>query len=524
MITSDASLYDGCSVGDLAVLAFSRYADRVALVTGDQEYTYRDVKERVSQVIQVLKAHGLKQGDGLAMLSINRPEVLFVSLAVNIMGVRYTPLHPLGSEDDHKYILEDAEITALIVDNQAYAERGRALQDNVPALKKVFTFGEAAFGIDLSAAMTNYTPQPLVVESCATDICNIQYTGGTTGRPKGVIHPHRSLVAARMATLVEVDWPKNIRFLAVTPLSHAAGAMILPVLLQGGTIYPEPKFDPAGFLKKVEQERINIVFIVPTIIYVLLDQPDIQKFDLSSLHTILYGASPIAPSRLAEALKMFGPVFQQGYGQTEAPLLLCVLHKQDHDPARPDRLASCGTPTAGMIVKILDEDHQEVPVGDVGEICVRGPQVMEGYWKRPEETVEAFRGDWLHTGDMARRDEDGYITIVDRAKDMIITGGFNVFPREIEDVLAQHPAVAMSAVIGVPDERWGEQVKAVVVLKAEAEATAEDLMAFVQDRKGKVYAPKSVDFADSIPVTALGKPDKKQIRAQYWQGEARQVH
>jgi fatty-acyl-CoA synthase len=219
----------------------------------------------------------------------------------------------------------------------------------------------------------------------------------------------------------------------------------------------------------------------------------------------------------------FGPVFMQLYGQTEAPQVVTALRRADHDLARPERLGSCGLPAAGLQVKLLCDNLREVAPGEVGEICVRGPLVMEGYWRRQEENAAVFRGGWLHTGDMAKADGDGFFYIVDRSKDMIISGGFNVFPREVEDVLTQHPAVSAAAVIGVPDPKWGEAVKAIIVRRPGAAATADQLMAWVKEKKGAVYAPKSVDFADSLPVTALGKPDKKALRARYWAGRERQV-
>ena len=306
--------------------------------------------------------------------------------------------------------------------------------------------------------------------------------------------------------------------------THAAGVMIAPAMLRGGTVVLEPGFDAAGWLGAVERHRITATFLVPTMIYMLLDHAQTRTRDLASLEMIVYGASPMAPARLAEGIEVFGPVFSQLYAQTEAPNTVTALRMSDHDPDNPERLASCGSPLAGIQVALLDDDGNEVPTGAVGEICVRGPLVMAGYWKRAEETAEAFRGGWLHTGDMARCDEDGFLYIVDRAKDMIISGGFNVYPREVEDVLASHPAVAEAAVIGVPDEKWGEAVKAIVVLKPGAAVTAEELTALVREKKGPVQASKSLEFADDLPLTPLGKPDKKALRARYWQGQERQVH
>jgi fatty-acyl-CoA synthase len=301
--------------------------------------------------------------------------------------------------------------------------------------------------------------------------------------------------------------------------------MIVAVMMRSGLFVMSKSFDAQRFFDLVEQHRITTTFLVPTMIYVLLDHPAIATADLSSLQTIIYGASPMSPSRLVEGMKRFGPVFMQLYGQSEAPNCVTVLRRIDHDPEHyPQRLASCGAPIGNLQVRLLDDDGHEVADGEVGEICCRGPLVMAGYWNKPQETAKALRHGWLYTGDLARRDADGFLYIVDRSKDMIITGGFNVFPREIEDVLTRHPAVAAAAVIGVPDDKWGEAVKAVVVLKSGESASAEALIAMVRDAKGAVHAPKSVDFADSLPVTGLGKPDKKALRATYWGATTRAVN
>jgi fatty-acyl-CoA synthase len=287
----------------------------------------------------------------------------------------------------------------------------------------------------------------------------------------------------------------------------------------------ERGFDASRFAALVARHRATMTFLVPTMIYRLLDEPGLDAAALAGLEVVIYGAAPISPARLAEAVRRFGPVFMQLYGQTEAPNAITALRRADHDPDRhPERLASCGVPIGPSRVALLDEDGREVPHGEVGEICVRGPLVTAGYWNRPEETAHAYRHGWLHTGDMARSDADGFLYIVDRSKDMIVTGGFNVFPREIEDVLTTHPAVAAAGVIGVPDPQWGEAVKAVVVLRPGASVDAAELIALVREAKGPVQAPKSVEFVDALPVTGLGKPDKKALRARYWGGAARAVN
>ncbi len=516
-------LYDGCTVGHLIVRAIERGGERVAFVHGERTITYRQLGERLSGLVQALQARGLSRGDAVATLSGNRPEAFVAGSAANLMGLRATAMHPLGSEDDHAWILQDAGITTLFVDPDGFADRARALAARVPGLR-LLSLGPGDLADDILAEAACFAPRPLAPQGHVDDVCGLTYTGGTSGRPKGVMSTHRVRVTMALSELAEWDWPGETRFLAMTPITHAAGAVILPVLLRCGTVVIAQGFDPGRFFELVARHRITMTFLVPTMIYRLLDDPGLAHADLSSLEVAVYGAAPMAPARLAEAIRRIGPVFMQLYGQSEAPNAITVLRRHEHDPARhPGRLASCGRPIGPIQVALLDDDGREVAAGEVGEICVRGPLVMHGYWNRPDETAAALRHGWLHTGDLARRDAEGFLYIVDRSKDMIISGGFNVFPREVEDVLSAHPAVAAAGVIGVPDETWGEAVKAVVVLKPGAQASAAELIALVREHKGPVHAPKSVDFVDALPVTGLGKPDKKALRARYWGGQARAV-
>jgi fatty-acyl-CoA synthase len=280
-------------------------------------------------------------------------------------------------------------------------------------------------------------------------------------------------------------------------------------------------------LRVIEEQRITATMVVPSMLYALMDHPDSRTRDLSSLETVYYGASAINPVRLKEAIDRFGPIFAQYYGQSEAPMVITYLAKGEHDEKR---LTSCGRPTLFARTALLGEDGQPVPQGEVGEICVSGPLLSGGYWKLPDATAETFRDGWMHTGDLAREDEDGFWFIVDRVKDMIVTGGFNVYPREVEDVVAEHPAIAQACVIGTPDEKWGEAVTAVVVLREDAARDQESITAMtveiqgmVKERKGSVQAPKQVVVVDALPLTGLGKPDKKAVRAKFWEGAERAV-
>jgi fatty-acyl-CoA synthase len=524
MTVTDPALRRDASFVDLAVWALERFDDRVAIVEGEREMTYRQVADRISQYAGALAALGFGPGKGLMVLSGNRADALFIGFAARALGCWAGALHPLGSVDDQAFILEDSEAFGLVFDPSYYEAVAKEIGDRVPTLAHVLSLGPATVGTDISAAADEVPPTAIPTVPSGDDVCSLGYSGGTTGRPKGVVQRHRTVV--EMTNLINLGWqlPEDMRFLATTPISHAASCFVLPTWLRGGTIVLVPGFDPDGFLAAVEQHRITCTFAVPTMLYVLLDHPATRTADLSSLQTVVYGAAPMSPARLRDALEVFGPVFLQLYGQTEAPATVTTLRKEEHDPSRPHLFASCGRALPGVTVALLDEQDDEVATGEVGEICVRGRIVSDGYWKRPELNEETFRSGWLHTGDMARRDDEGYLFIVDRKKDLIISGGFNVFPREIEDVLGEHPAVAMSVVLGVPDERWGEAVKAVVVAKPGAIVDPDELIALVKERKGPVYAPKSVDVVDSVPLTGLGKADRKALRARYWQGTERAVN
>jgi fatty-acyl-CoA synthase len=511
----------GSSIAHLQAAALRRYPERTALIGEGCRVSYAEMTGRISQNVRLFESLGLKRGDGLAILASNRLEVIFANLAAQAMGMRYTPLHPKGSEDDHLYVLEHAQISALLVDDAVFAERGRVLAERTP-LKAVLTI-DGSFGMAIASAAAAFPADPVEIAAQPEDICNIFYTGGTTGRPKGVAHRHATVAMTNLQSLAFWDWPSTVRFLIATPISHAAGGMLTPTLMKGGEFHVLPGFDPQTFLETVERERITATFMVPSMIYDLLDKARPEDFDLSSLEMIIYGAAPISPVRLAEAIARIGHKFCQLYGQTEAPNTICYLSKADHDVTKPGRLESCGVPLAPNQVALLRPDGSEAGPGEAGEICVRGPLVMDHYWRNPEETEKTLEGGWLHTGDVAKRDAEGYLTIVDRVKDMVISGGFNIFTREVEDCLATHPGVASSAVIGIPHPRWGEAVAAYVVARPGFTIDADELIALVKERKGSVQAPKFIEIVDALPLTPIGKVDKKALRARHWQDGGRAV-
>jgi fatty-acyl-CoA synthase len=503
------------SLGELLVTAIQRGGDRIAFIHGERQISYRAFGQQLARLVAALDAHGLQKGDTIATLSGNRPEAYLVSAAGYLMGLTVGWINPTASENDQAYLLNDAGVRTLFADPELFRERTQKLVERT-GVQQVWWLAPTDAGTDLATLCRDMAPARLQPRASADDAAVLVYTGGTTGVPKGVIHTHRVQVAMTLMQLADWDWPQDIRYLALTPITHAAGAFILPTLLRGGTVVLAHGFSPDKFIDLVERHRITTTFLVPTMLYVLLDHARMADADLSSLKMVAYGAAPMVPSRLIEGMRRMGPVFMQLYGQSEAPMMITTLRQSDHDPEHhPERLASCGLPVMGNLVRLLDEAGHEVAPGEVGEICVRSPLVMAGYLNKPEETAKAFRHGWLYTGDLARQDADGYLYIVDRSKDMIISGGFNVYPREVEDVLGLHPAVSSAAVVGVPDAKWGEQVRAMVVLKQGQSASAEALIALVREHKGAVSAPKQIRFVEQLPVTTIGKLDKKAVRARF---------
>jgi fatty-acyl-CoA synthase len=519
-------LHDPPLLPHLIAQALNRFDDEVCMDLGGDIATYAQVRRQTSQLMQALGSQGLGKGSRVSVLSKNRPEVLSNLTASLLAGCVLTPLHPLGSLDDHAYVIEAATIECLVFDPANFADRALELKARFPELI-LLGFGPNEAGQDYLDLASGFEPGPLIAAAVGPDdLCAVIYTGGTTGVPKGVLMNQSVWAAMTMIQMAEWEFPEAIRILVATPLSHAAMSLLMPVLLNGGTFYVMDAFTPDAFFDTVEEHRITTTLIVPVMLYALLADERCRSADMSSMETIFYGASPMSPAKLTEAMDLWGSVFFQFYGQTEAPMVVAHMKKGEHDLSKPERLASCGRPAPWVHVDLLDEKNDPVPVGEAGEICVRGPLVMSGYKDMPEQTAETLDGGWLHTGDVGRFDDDGFLYVVDRTKDMIISGGFNVFPREVEDVISAHEAVAMVMVIGVPDEKWGEAVKAIVVPRPGYEGSEEltaELQAMVRDAKGSMQAPKSIDYADEVPLTAVGKPDKKVVRAAYWTASDRGV-
>lgn len=508
-------LYQPVLAPNLVVDALKHNLERPVIILGEDRVVtagqLRDAISRYAQALASLQPRPIRA----ALLSRNREEVPALFYAFTFAGLVATALHPMGSVEDYLYVIEDAEIDLLIYDDY-FEETAQELQRRAPRLRHLVAIGAEGVGASLERLATGIEPQELVAPSLDPEaLARIAYSGGTTGKPKGIITTNRGIVTSTLIQLTEWEWPQEIRHLICAPLSHAGASVLTTLLLKGGSMVVLPGFDPVSFMEAVQKYRITTALMVPTMVLSLIDHPRFGEFDLSSLEVVFYGASAFPAARLKDAIAKLGSIFFQFYGQAEAPMSVTVMRRSEHRVDDPLRLASCGRPTPWVHVELLDDDCKAVPDGQPGEICVRGPLLMGGYLNKPEETEKAFEGGWLHTGDVAIRNTDGFLRIVDRKKDMIVTGGFNVYAKEVEDVLVTHPAVLHAAVIGVPDPKWGEAVKAVVVTDPTQSVTAGELIALVRAEKGPVQAPKSVDFVDEIPLSPVGKPDKKALRERY---------
>ncbi|WP_026909866.1 AMP-binding protein [Patulibacter minatonensis] len=506
------------TVGDLLDRATRAYVDRDAIVEGESRLTFGAFGEAVRRAGHAFRALGLEPGDRVSILSADRTDLLVAFYGTIAAGFAVSPLNARMSEEDHVFIVGDSGAKVLVHDG-AFAERaGRIATETGVRLVSLDDDGPDGFQALLAAQPAEGragAPEP-------ADLAAIFYTGGTTGRPKGVAHTQQSLVTSFLSEALEMGLYDRTVFAHAAPLTHSSGMFCIPVWMRGGTNVILGGFDPAQMLAAIERDRITSMLVVPTMLYVLLDHPDFATRDLSSLQTVIYGAAPMGRERLLQAIDRLGPIFVQLYGQTEAPNQICALTAADHADAIErgdlDVLSSCGKPVTIADVRVVDDEGNEVPVGERGEIVCRGPHVMLEYWNKPEQTAETLIDGWLHTGDIATVDARGFLRIVDRKKDMLISGGFNVYPKEVESCLFQHPKVRDVCVIGVPDEKWGEAVKAIVV--TDGEVDPKELMLWVKERKGSVMTPKSVDRVDAIPLTAVGKHDKPALRRQYAEATA----
>lgn len=521
---------DPITVGDILERAELLYGERVALVDGDVRLTYREAARRARRFAAGLLAAGVEPGSHVGILANNCHQYWETYFAAHYAGTPLAPLNIRLAAPELEFIANDGELRALIVGPE-YLDLVTRFRDAVPGLEHVIVIdgqapaGTITYDSVLEAAEPLATPARTWHED---DMINMCYTGGTTGRAKGVMLSQRNVVANAQHVLMTLGLLESDAWLHVAPMFHLADAWACYTMsMLGARQVFTPGFTPDGFLETVQRERVTATVLVPTMINFVVNHPRASEYDCSSLRLLLFGASPMAVDRILAARDLFGPILCQAYGMTEtAPLITSQrLDWIDYESdAGIARLASCGREAIGVRVRVVDEHDHDVAPGDVGEIVTRGSNVMLGYWNRQQETAAALRGGWMRTGDLGRLDEHGYVYIVDRAKDVIISGGETIYSTEVENALYQHPAVLEAAVIGVPDESWGEAVHAVVVLRPDAEATGEELIAHCHELIAGYKCPKSVSFsAEPLPKSGAGKILKIELRQPYWEGRELQL-
>ncbi len=479
-------------IGTLVRRAARDFGDRPAVVCGKETLSFVQFDERTERLANGLLDSGLQPGDSVGLLLPNGIDLVVAYYALAKAGLVRVSLNFRDTEEDQRYKLRDSGARALIA-TQPY-------RDAV----------ELALDPEQTRALTNRSPAtPCSVRCKPDDLTRIAYTGATTGRSKGVRLTCAIETALLRNFLVDLipDVAPGDRMLHAAPMTHASGSFFLPHLVRGGCNYLMERFEPGEFLQMVQEVDPTCTFLVPTMISMIIDAPEARRGVARSLRHLCYGASPIARTVAEKAEAVFGKVLTQTYGQTEAPMTITLLRRDEHD-----RFGSAGRPYTFVEVEIHDRDGNRVPDGEEGEVVVRGDIVTPGYLNREKETEKTFRGGWLHTGDIGRFDGEGFLYLLDRMNDMIISGGFNVYPREVEDVLMSHPAVSESAVFGSPDERWGEIVRAAVTVRTTV--SQEELLSFAHARLAGYKRPRSVAIVEQLPKSAAGKILRRKVRDQ----------
>ncbi|MCT7657846.1 AMP-binding protein [Mycobacterium deserti] len=488
-------------------------ADAACVIDGDRSLTYTEVATASHRIGGGLRRHGVGLGSRVAVLSPNSVGAFLAVLGVLRSRATWIPANVRATTDELAEQLRIAEATALFYD-PALRAVAADLQRAVPTLRWTIPLDDLPYDDE---------PVPDPPESSTREVI-LGFTGGTTGRPKAVVASARNVVAMTTALLAHVDIGDPAVYLAAAPLTHAAGILCFPVLATGGTIVIHRGVDVAEILDTIERQRVTFLFLPPTVIYMMLAAPGVRDRDYSSLRAFVYAAAPMAPEKVRQAIDVFGPCMVQLYGQSEAAMICTVMTADDHREAlthAPHRLESCGRPSVVARVAVMDDDGNLLPSGAVGEIVVRGPLVMEGYLGDPDPSVRAHG--WHHTGDIGRLDADGFVYLLDRKKDMIVTGGFNVFSAEVETAVLTHPAVAQCAVVGTPDPHWGEAVTAVIETLPGADVTPTELIAHCKALLSGVKCPKRVEIWPELPRSAAGKILKRQVRETFWQQASRRI-
>jgi len=518
------------NAGTLFTKTARSFPDNLAIGYGDYELTYRQANERINRLANALRSLKIEKGSNVAILLHNCPEFLETLFACFKAGWGTVPINFRLHAKECSFIIDNSEAVAVIL-GEDFRDSLYGLKNEMPRVKYYICITDPLAGmLHYETLLKEQSADFADVDVTRDDLAWLFYTSGTTGRPKGAMLTHHNLMAMTMNFFADMSplGPEDV-ILHAAPLSHGSGLYSLPNVAKGAAniILKSKTFDPRIVFETVQRRKVTNMFMAPAMIKRLITSPEIDHYDLSSLKCIHYGGAPIYVEDLKASVKKLGQVFVQLFGQAEAPMSISYLRREEHllegTEEQMKRLTSAGIPRTDVEVKIVDDQDRDLPPGQMGEIVVRGEVVMKGYWKNPEATAETLRGGWLHTGDLGIMDENGYVYILDRAKDMIISGGENIYSREIEDVILRHPAVLEVAVIGIPDEKWGEAVKAIVSLKEGQKATEEEIINFCKKHLASYKKPKSVEFIDAIPKNPYGKVLKRELREKYWAGEARRV-
>jgi len=507
--------------------------DGVAYIQDDRNFGFEEVGNLSCRIANGLLAAGFAKEAKGAVWADNDVTAWACTLGLWRANMCWIPLSARNAAEENHQLLDAFDCEILFYQKQ-FAAVVAALRPQLPKVRLWICIDGDGAEPEATLSLAAWADtQPATRPDVAVDLDDmimLSPTGGTTGRPKGVMNTHRSaqtFIAHFMLSCAYRSGERPVN-LAAAPMTHTAGILAVPCTARGGTVVVLAKPDPAVLLDAIAKHRVTEFFLPPTVIYRLLDIPDLgKKADFSSLKCLLYGAAPMSVDKLKQALDVFGPVMMGGYGQTECPASIAFLPPDEHFVdgriAPDERLSSVGRPSPLIRVEILGDDKEVLARGETGEICVRGDLVMKGYYKAPDKTAEAIIDGWLHTGDIGQIDAEGYLHITDRKKDMIISGGFNVYPSEVEQVIWSHPAVRDCAVIGVPDTDWGEAVKAIVELNSGQIVTADELTALCKERLGSVKTPKTIDFVTELPRSPVGKVLKKDLREPYWRDANRRI-
>lgn len=499
-----------------------------AFIFGDRRWTYREADDLACRIANGLIHWGVTRETKCASISRNS-DLSFITL-LGILKARgsWVPLNAGNAEEELLYMVDHFDVEVLFYSSE-FEPFARKVRKQIPGVRKFVCYdADGELGPDLRTWASGQPNERRLLPWDPDAIAMLRGTGGTTGRPKAVMNTNRNFVTMLGCYQARMHFEGRPRYLAAAPLTHGACMNAFINMAMGGCMVILPKFDAVAVMAAIQQHRINVVGLPPTAIYSMLSHPRVREFDYSSLRYFLYGAAPMSSAKLAEAIGVFGKVMTQAYGQHEAPASATFLSPQEHFDASGNidekRLLSCGRPAALTRVALMAEDGRLITQpGEVGEIVLQGDIVFRGYYKNPEATADVSRFGWHHTGDAGYQDEQGYFYICDRVKEMIISGGFNIYPLEVEQVILAHPAVNDCAVVGVPDEKWGEAVKAVIELKPGMTVVAEELIAECRAKLGGIKTPKSIDFVDELPRSAVGKVVRRTVREKYWAGQARNV-